>query len=568
MNKIIILSALLAITFTTKARDTSYDSIPPLPAPPSFYTADLDLDGRPDTIFYDNEKKELIFHLSRNNYLSEVYAGFDLQEDALYESRSLEVDDGGFSIHMVLLQTRLLVDYFYEKKTGKFRLAYMYYKHAGSGSMVFDEDNFQGNWSIRDEDRNNIPLPKAEIKVDKPFYWGEQPDMLTLGLALFDEYLMLYEPENKEIVRYAGTFMDESDNYEYLMYYEGNEGYDETEVYGIIACNYEALEVGEYIEVTTGIYFYTEPGDRSFHAGYNIVGIRGLGKDYIPSGIQEDEVCEIGFIEYEGQHYKAQPTLIFKNRNGSLTIRLACNDRYKEKLLYEIYLTLKVTDYTLPEMGFYPVSATQEDNEPDLTFYRHYIGWNGANHKLKAESGNFFLRKISETVFLISGEFKLDSRGRETVKFLHYGELTPDVVEVAGIMMMKMDDIENNKGILSIDGKEIETNFGFHRYDSGMYRYYIADRLLMRDRALEYGVFFDFPEWIMPEGKFTQSDTSRLSGVGFFELDRTIIPDEYEVKVEYNSRKNEYEVGYKFFLPDGRQVEGKYSGRMAKMQLE
>jgi len=256
---------------------------------------------------------------------------------------------------------------------------------------------------------------------------------------------------------------------------------------------------------------------------------------------------------------------MFTNPDGTLTLKIT-PDTGEDFTPFDVYLDIQVEDADMPDLYYASSSHTNEEEEKVLkaNMVRYYEEWPMVYHHIPANQTALYIQQFGENEYVISGELQLDNEQQEQVRFAYYGEVVPDVVEVTGIHALSGSG-EAVQGEMKIGEEKIPAKYGFCKRVGDHWRYYITDRFLFRDRALEYGLYMDVDSQELPEGKFRSDQQGSLLQVAFFDHDKTVTPESYELTIKYNKKQKLYTIRYKLTLPDGRLVEGNYRGEMPRL---
>ncbi len=262
-----------AIDYTAAAQEDS-------PHIKDFLTADLDIDGVDDSMWYDTQDSTIVFSLSSRG--NEPFAvKYCLEEDGSMQNY-LSVDDGGGGFSVITLNMRSweYYSYKYEPESGRFRLAEYFHENYGnavndgSGTMSLDllESWFTADWNYYDMEADSlVTLPTAGVYVRNPaVYLGGDTDFAFPGYELYESYKENYYPEYS----FEGVFKGFVYNYDYPEIIVVPS--DGEQCSSLVAANYEELYRGDLIELTQGMHFYEEPGDGSYRAHHVTIDIELL----------------------------------------------------------------------------------------------------------------------------------------------------------------------------------------------------------------------------------------------------------------------------------------------------
>lgn len=295
---------------------------------------------------------------------------------------------------------------------------------------------------------------------------------------------------------------------------------------------------------------------------------------YVPGNAQNEEFerQENNLSFRNGRYGDFQP-VFFSHRDGSVTLKIAPAENEVGFSPFSLYISLQVEDNRLPDLYFFNSNVATEEQKTFITtdFVRSYEDWIGVNHWLPVEQTVLYLHKMTPTQYVISGEVKFEDDDQPGMWFVYFGEVVPEQVEVKGITAYSPDKVMNNEGKMNLDGREVPAQYGLrHRGENGS-RFYITDRFLPREDDMEYGVFFDFNAWPLPEGTFTPESPGQYGPhqVGFFDRNKTEYPVDYKIKVKTRQQRDQYtyKIDYELTLSDGRVVTGKYAGYLETIRL-
>jgi len=300
--------------------------------------------------------------------------------------------------------------------------------------------------------------------------------------------------------------------------------------------------------------------------------MQAMAQDFESIG---DETSPVGVVEYQGVRYNNCNAAYFDEDEEYMFISITQNNRVTESDIptaFDLYFTLKKNRQMLP-VGCFQYNSLETATENEVIkyagFVKNYNEWDIAKHSYKSKLFNLYVLKLDANRYTIAGQMTLDNTTNDTVNFIFSGEISNVPQEVSSISFYIPDDYKNSSGFFTVDNKKIATPFVFQKWnDHEDVTIYLLDRILCRDRELEYGVSFKlFPKHSIAE-TFVYSITAqhRDEAVSclpaFFNQDKTEYPDEATISISKTKKNEIYQVDYTLKFSDSRIVKGCYTGKI------
>jgi hypothetical protein len=288
-----------------------------------------------------------------------------------------------------------------------------------------------------------------------------------------------------------------------------------------------------------------------------------------------DETSPVGVVEYQGIRYNQCYAAYFDEDDEYMFVSISQNNRVTENhtpTAFDLYFMLKKDRQTFP-VGCFQYNALETANENEVIqnagFVRIHNEWGIAQRSYKSKQLNLSILKLDANRYTIVGQMTLDNPANDTVNFVFSGEINNVPLEVSSISFYIPDDYKNSSGFFTVDNKKIATPFVFQKWNGYEdVTIYLLDRVLCRDRELEYGVSFKlFPKHSIAEtfvysiaAKYRHEAVSCMPA--FFNQDRTEYPDEATISISKTKKNEIYQVDYSLKFSDNRIVKGSYTGKI------
>lgn len=192
MKKLIIIAGILILKLSTYAQKK--------------LVKDIDFDGRPDTVYLDENENKMICRLSTQNFKKLKSKKIETDGD----NTSLEPKKNGFEISTNWMRSGYACQFRYQKNEKRMRLigmseyAFGNATHDGSGEASINllTGDYVGDWHYFDYSANNekgelvkIPTIKAKMQIKKIYledFDGEQYDAISEKfIALIEKHKIL-----------------------------------------------------------------------------------------------------------------------------------------------------------------------------------------------------------------------------------------------------------------------------------------------------------------------------------------------------------------------------------------
>ncbi|MCD7898999.1 MAG: hypothetical protein LUH22_03750 [Bacteroides sp.] len=229
-----------------------------------YHIADLDKDGRMDTLYYDANDSSIIYLLSGRDFLPsrkkyELEAGNIIRLDAR---------EGGFCIHDLHMRSFTTTCYEYEEERKQFRLSELSYED-NRGETVYSLNLLKGEYeatlsSYDIENDTLITYPPINMWVQNdPVYLGDLSTLHLPDYNFFEEYKKNYHPPYSDTLTYIG--FDGTYDYQELI------GEKNGELYYMQGGSYNGHR-GDLIEIDLFTFCYQEVADGDIFYARTFVG--------------------------------------------------------------------------------------------------------------------------------------------------------------------------------------------------------------------------------------------------------------------------------------------------------
>ena len=277
----------------------------------------------------------------------------------------------------------------------------------------------------------------------------------------------------------------------------------------------------------------------------------------------ESKKEESGFIQYDNQRYTEGRVRMFLLEQDRINLVIAPK-KIDHSTPFELYINLEAGNGILPE-SFHSFDNQIKDSINTICrsfFVRIYQEWGNAHRTYQARRLNLYIQRFEEN-YLVSGWAELDTDDAERVEFLYYGPVKEEKIEVQRIMVYNPENYSNNQGNIHWGKEVISTPYAFQERKKDKRRICLINKLLYMDRALEYGVYFEFDSYgQLVSGEYKNDNEANPFKAAFFNQGKTQYPTNTKLTVKYNSRKKEYTLNYQMEFSDSQTLKGSYKGKI------